>query len=93
MKVKLFFRWFDLWIGIYIDRSRKTAYICPIPMFGVKIDLWELLTPHYQIIGKYTKKPIGCCRGKEGLENAKLEEPGATFKKISRKKCNICNHD
>lgn len=37
MKISLFFRWYDLWIGAYIDRANSAVYICPIPMFGVKI--------------------------------------------------------
>jgi hypothetical protein len=38
LKIKPFFRWYDLWIGLYIDWSNKTVYICPIPMLGLKID-------------------------------------------------------
>ena len=37
MKVTLFFRWYDLWIGAYIDRPRRTVYICLLPTIGVKI--------------------------------------------------------
>jgi len=37
MKIKPFFRWYDLWIGAYIDTANKSVYICLIPMFGVKI--------------------------------------------------------
>lgn len=33
----LFFKPADLWIGLYIDRANRTAYICPVPMFGVKV--------------------------------------------------------
>ncbi len=40
MKIKLFFRWYDLWIGGYIDLNNKAVYICPIPMFGIKIS-WK----------------------------------------------------
>jgi len=39
MRVKLFFRWYDLWVGMYIDINDKCLYICPIPMFGIKIKL------------------------------------------------------
>ena len=37
MKVNPFFRWYDLWIGVYIDTKNKAIYLCPIPMFGIKI--------------------------------------------------------
>jgi hypothetical protein len=35
--VKPFFRWYDLWVGIYIDTKNKAIYIIPIPMIGLKI--------------------------------------------------------
>jgi hypothetical protein len=37
MKVSAFFRWYDLWIGAYWDKTNRTLYVCPIPMFGVRI--------------------------------------------------------
>lgn len=40
IKTKLFFKWFDIWIGLYIDRSGRAVYICPIPMVGIKISWW-----------------------------------------------------
>jgi hypothetical protein len=40
---------------------------------------------YYQIIGGYTKEPIGKCTG-IGLSECKKEEPTATFKRISRRK-------
>lgn len=39
MKMTLFFRWYDLWVGAYIDVPNRTLYICPLPMFGVKIQM------------------------------------------------------
>lgn len=39
MKVKPFFRWYDLWIGLYIDREARAVYICPIPCFGICLTL------------------------------------------------------
>ena len=37
LKVKLFFRWYDLWIGAYIDIKNDSLYIIPFPMLGIKI--------------------------------------------------------
>lgn len=39
MKITPFFRWYDLWIGIYIDTATRAIYICPVPMLGVKVQL------------------------------------------------------
>ena len=37
MKASLFFRWFDIWVGAYIDRATRTLYVCPIPTVGIRI--------------------------------------------------------
>ncbi len=37
--VSAFFRWYDLWIGAYWDRENRVLYICPVPMFGLKIKM------------------------------------------------------
>lgn len=37
IKIKPFFKWFDLWIGIYIDLKNSVVYVIPFPMFGFKI--------------------------------------------------------
>ena len=39
MKITPFFRWYDLWIGAYVDTKNRTVYLCPLPMVGVKISL------------------------------------------------------
>ena len=36
-----FFRWYDLWIGMYIDTKSRAIYICPLPMIGVKV-VWRM---------------------------------------------------
>ena len=37
VRATFFFRWFDFWIGVYYDVPGRNLYICPVPMFGVKI--------------------------------------------------------
>ena len=49
------------------------------------------LTPHYLIIGHYTGASIGCTCGKRGKEDVLCEEPLSTFKRISKRRCPICN--
>jgi len=39
MKITPFFRWYDIWVGVFIDTKKRTAYICPLPMIGLKIEL------------------------------------------------------
>jgi len=35
MKISPVFAWFDLWVGVYVDRKRKRFYVFPVPMLGV----------------------------------------------------------
>lgn len=37
MKIKPIFAWYDLWVGVFIDRPNHRVYIFPIPCFGVRI--------------------------------------------------------
>lgn len=37
LKVKVIVAWYDVWIGFYFDRSRKTLYFFPVPFIGLKI--------------------------------------------------------
>lgn len=37
IKARRFFRWYDLWIGAYIDTEKGSVYICPLPTIGVEL--------------------------------------------------------
>lgn len=37
MKVTPFFKWYDLWIGAYIDTKTRVVYVCLIPTIGIRI--------------------------------------------------------
>lgn len=39
MRVRVFFAWYDLWIGAYVDRERRAIYFCPFPCLVVKVQL------------------------------------------------------
>ena len=34
MTVKPVFAWYDLWVGVFIDRKARRAYVLPIPCVG-----------------------------------------------------------
>lgn len=36
MKLSLFFRWYDFWVGAYWDRAARALYVCPVPMLGLR---------------------------------------------------------
>ena len=41
IRIEIFFRWFDLWIGVYINVPAGRAYICPLPTLGLIIDFYD----------------------------------------------------
>lgn len=36
-RVEFICKWFDMWIGVFIDKPKRIIYILPIPCIGVKI--------------------------------------------------------
>jgi len=38
-KIKFIFKWYDFWIGIFVDKSKKSIYIFYLPMCGIKIKM------------------------------------------------------
>lgn len=39
MKVKFIFAWYDFWVGLFYDETKRRLYIFPIPMLGFYIQL------------------------------------------------------
>ena len=37
MKVQLQWKWYDLWIGVFIDTKGKAVYVCPLPTVVIKV--------------------------------------------------------
>ena len=37
-RVRPLFAWFDLWVGVYIDRPGRRVYVLPLPCVGVVIE-------------------------------------------------------
>lgn len=35
---KVFFKWYDFWVGLYYDRRDRRLFFCPLPMVGVVFD-------------------------------------------------------
>jgi hypothetical protein len=33
------FAWYDAWVGVFVDTSKRRVYVFPLPMLGVRIDL------------------------------------------------------
>ena len=43
LKIKPFFKWYDFWIGAFFDQGDDVIYICPLPMIGVRIQLFKVI--------------------------------------------------
>lgn len=39
VKIKVFWAWYDLWIGAFWDRKAKTPYICPVPTVVIALSV------------------------------------------------------
>lgn len=41
LRVRPIFAWFDLWVGVYIDRPARRVYVFPVPCLGIVIERKE----------------------------------------------------
>lgn len=32
------FKWFDLWVGVFVDVAKKVVYVCLVPCVVLKIE-------------------------------------------------------
>ena len=37
VRIRPMFAWFDLWVGMFWDAHKRTLYVFPVPMVGVRI--------------------------------------------------------
>lgn len=37
------FKWFDLWVGAYLDVGAGTLYVAPLPCLIFTVQLWDEL--------------------------------------------------
>lgn len=46
MKVRPMFAWYDLWVGVFVDRPKRRIYVFPLPCLGLRIDFLNASAPH-----------------------------------------------
>lgn len=81
--MKIFFAWYDFWIGWYFDRKNRFLYICPLPMLVIQIDCTRRRQPHLPSPDKLFR-PLGpdeMCRecGAWGYRNDIGHEEGCSL--------------
>lgn len=37
MTIRPIFAWYDMWVGVFVDRPKRRAYLFPIPCIGIVI--------------------------------------------------------
>ncbi len=37
MTVRPVFAWYDLWVGVFIDRANRRLYVFPLPCLGLVV--------------------------------------------------------
>ncbi len=37
LRIRPVFAWFDLWVGVYVDRPKRQVYVFLVPCFGLVI--------------------------------------------------------
>lgn len=38
MRIRLFWAWYDFWVGAYYDRKDRVLYVCPLPTVVIRIE-------------------------------------------------------
>lgn len=39
MKIRVIWKWYDIWVGLFIDKPKKKVYIFLLPTLGIVIEL------------------------------------------------------
>jgi hypothetical protein len=37
MRIRLIVRWYDLWVGVFVDTQNRRLYVFPVPTLGLMI--------------------------------------------------------
>ena len=40
---RVYFAWFDFWVGFYYNQRDMILYICPLPMLVIRIHIWKIM--------------------------------------------------
>lgn len=38
MKIRPIFKWFDMWIGVFVDTRKRRIYFLPLPCVGIIVE-------------------------------------------------------
>lgn len=54
--MKFIFKWFDLWIGIFVDAKKEMLYIFPVPMCGIVFNCTPIVDWWWETFAEYNFK-------------------------------------
>jgi hypothetical protein len=60
MKFKIFWAWFDFWVGFYYDRRKDILYFCPLPTVVLAFSFRDIEIPTAEYDGTQKKMTVEC---------------------------------
>ena len=55
MRVRPIFAWYDIWVGVFVDRKKRRVYVFPAPVLGLVVD-WSNHAESSRRSGKLTRE-------------------------------------
>lgn len=81
-RIKPLFAWFDLWVGVFIDRKGQRVYVLPLPCVGVVIHYGPACVHCGEPLGKDEQEYLhDTCNECERAMEATIEAANSLFTK------------
>ena len=62
--MKPVFAWYDIWVGVFVDKAKKRIYVFPVPCFGLMLQWKGDTRTHYYDIARHPHAETECGKPK-----------------------------